>query len=45
MAELKLADYKTTVHNDWCPGCGDFGILEMNTRKKATFQRILRIGT
>ena len=23
---LKLADYKTTVHNDWCPGCGDFGI-------------------
>lgn len=24
---LKLADYKTTVHNDWCPGCGDFGIL------------------
>jgi 2-oxoglutarate/2-oxoacid ferredoxin oxidoreductase subunit beta len=24
---LKLADYKTSVHNDWCPGCGDFGIL------------------
>lgn len=24
---LKLADYKTDVHNDWCPGCGDFGIL------------------
>lgn len=24
---LKLADYKTEVHNDWCPGCGDFGIL------------------
>lgn len=23
----KLADYKTEVHNDWCPGCGDFGIL------------------
>ncbi len=22
-----LADYKTDVHNDWCPGCGDFGIL------------------
>ena len=20
-------DYKTTVHNTWCPGCGDFGIL------------------
>lgn len=24
---LKLADYKTNVHNDWCAGCGDFGIL------------------
>jgi 2-oxoglutarate/2-oxoacid ferredoxin oxidoreductase subunit beta len=24
---LKLANYKTDIHNDWCPGCGDFGIL------------------
>jgi len=24
---LKLADYKTDVHNDWCPGCGVFGIV------------------
>jgi 2-oxoglutarate ferredoxin oxidoreductase subunit beta len=24
---LKLANYKTYIHNDWCPGCGDFGIL------------------
>ena len=24
---LKLSDYKTQVHNDWCPGCGDFGIV------------------
>ena len=24
---LKLTDYKTSVHNDWCPGCGDFGIV------------------
>ncbi len=23
---LKLTDLKTDVHNDWCPGCGDFGI-------------------
>lgn len=23
----KAQDYKTEVHNDWCPGCGDFGIL------------------
>jgi 2-oxoglutarate/2-oxoacid ferredoxin oxidoreductase subunit beta len=42
---LKLSDYKTDVHNDWCPGCGDFGIVnaiqmalaEMNIpRHKAT---------
>lgn len=25
--EYKIADYKTDVHNDWCAGCGDFGIL------------------
>jgi 2-oxoglutarate ferredoxin oxidoreductase subunit beta len=24
---LKLTDYRTEVHNNWCPGCGDFGIL------------------
>jgi 2-oxoglutarate ferredoxin oxidoreductase subunit beta len=24
---LKLTDLKTDVHNDWCPGCGDFGII------------------
>ena len=24
---LKLTELKTEVHNDWCPGCGDFGIL------------------
>ncbi|MFQ5940960.1 MAG: 2-oxoacid:ferredoxin oxidoreductase subunit beta [Nitrososphaerales archaeon] len=24
---LKLADYKSELHNDWCPGCGDFGVL------------------
>ena len=24
---LKPAEFKTDVHNDWCPGCGDFGIV------------------
>jgi 2-oxoglutarate/2-oxoacid ferredoxin oxidoreductase subunit beta len=24
---LELKSYRTQVHNDWCPGCGDFGIL------------------
>lgn len=25
--ELKPKDYKSDVHPDWCPGCGDFGIV------------------
>jgi len=24
---LKLGDFRTDVHNDWCAGCGDFGIV------------------
>ncbi len=24
---LSMMSFRTTVHNDWCPGCGDFGIL------------------
>jgi len=24
---LKPSDYKTNIYVDWCPGCGDFGIL------------------
>lgn len=24
---FKIQEYKTDVHNDWCPGCGDFGIV------------------
>ena len=24
---LKPSDYKTSVYVDWCPGCGDFGIV------------------
>jgi 2-oxoglutarate ferredoxin oxidoreductase subunit beta len=24
---LTVRDYQTEVHNNWCPGCGDFGIL------------------
>lgn len=27
MPEYKAKDYRATLHNDWCPGCGDFGIL------------------
>src|SRR5438309_1552852 len=25
--KLTLKDYKSDLHNDWCPGCGDFWIL------------------
>ena len=24
---VDLQQYKTDVHNNWCPGCGDYGIL------------------
>ncbi len=24
---LELKTFRTQVHNDWCPGCGDFGII------------------
>lgn len=24
---LKATDYRSDVHNDWCPACGNFGIL------------------
>jgi len=24
---LTAKDFKTDVHNDWCPGCGDFAII------------------
>ncbi len=24
---LSMVSFRTAVHNDWCPGCGDFGIL------------------
>jgi 2-oxoglutarate ferredoxin oxidoreductase subunit beta len=33
---LELKDYRNKVHNDWCPGCGDFGIL--NAVQMALFE-------
>ena len=33
---LELKDFRTKVHNDWCPGCGDFGIL--NAIQMALFE-------
>jgi len=34
--ELTLDLYEGPVHPDWCPGCGDFGVL--NALKKAALQ-------
>ena len=25
--ELKASDFKSGINPDWCPGCGDFGVL------------------
>jgi 2-oxoglutarate ferredoxin oxidoreductase subunit beta len=25
--KVSAKDFKSDLHNDWCPGCGDFGIL------------------
>jgi len=25
--QLKMTDFKGKVDPDWCPGCGDFGVL------------------
>lgn len=30
---LKATNYRSDVHNDWCPGCGNFGILSALQRK------------
>ena len=38
---LKLTDYKTEVHNDWCAGCGDFGILNAIQMALADMQVLL----
>ena len=35
LAELKIEDYKSEVEPDWCPGCGDFGVLQ--SLQKAAF--------
>ena len=24
---VEVKDFKPEVHSDWCPGCGDFGVL------------------
>src|SRR3972149_1197058 len=33
---LELKNFRTKVHNDWCPGCGNFGIL--NAVQMALFE-------
>ena len=38
--ELKAKDFKGKVEPDWCPGCGDFGVL--NTLQKVCAEMGLR---
>src|SRR5262245_4396273 len=33
--KLELKDYKADVPPDWCPGCGDFGVLNALQRSCA----------
>lgn len=35
---LKAAQYKTELHPDWCPGCGDFGIVNAVQQALAELQ-------
>ena len=28
MIELPISTYESVVEPDWCPGCGDFGVLK-----------------
>jgi len=32
---LDAKDFKSEVHPDWCPGCGDFGVLNCLQRALA----------
>ncbi len=34
-SEIKANDFKGEVHPDWCPGCGDFGVLSVLQRALA----------
>ena len=36
----KVKDFKGKVEPDWCPGCGDFGVL--NSLRKACLQLELK---
>jgi len=36
--KLTVKEYKTDAHNDWCPGCGDFGILNAIHQAMAELQ-------
>ncbi len=36
--EYKAKDYKSDVHPDWCPGCGDFGIVNAIQQAMAELQ-------
>ena len=39
LPELKAKDFKGKVDPDWCPGCGDFGLLNSVQKSLAELQR------
>ena len=38
MIQLKPGDYKTDLKPVWCPGCGDYGVLNALYRSLAKLQ-------
>ncbi len=40
--KLTINDYKTNVWVDWCPGCGNYGILSAMYQAFATYSLSLR---
>ncbi len=38
--QYKAKDYKSDVHPDWCPGCGDFGIVNCIQQAMAELQLV-----
>src|SRR3954451_5730144 len=38
LKKLEVKDFKAEVHPDWCPGCGDFGVLNVLQRACAELE-------
>ena len=36
--KLEVKDFKAEIAPDWCPGCGDFGVLNALFRRCASWK-------